>query len=215
LLESPLIMDLLSRTGEECTGSISPPVPTQPESDTPNPNLAPSRPRGWLIVAWLVITRPILPLEEADCSRGLKILSGVASVVTLVQLARLAVFMIDPSQINYSFVPSSKWEVEHSCLSAYFVSAQASSSGQDIYDDSLFTMPDDVPTQPRVLSLVHDSHATAAQSLDDAIVEYCFADHRYLGGASNELPASKQQSSGNSVVQDRGHKIGDRLRIHG
>jgi hypothetical protein len=101
------------------------------------------------LVAWLVITRPVVALDEAAGSRGLKILSGAASVVALVQLARLAVFMIDPSQINYSFVPSSKWEVEHSCLSAYFVSAQASSSGQNIYDDALFTMPDDVPTQPR------------------------------------------------------------------
>jgi hypothetical protein len=101
------------------------------------------------LVAWLVITRPVVALDEAACSRGLKILSGVASVVALVQLARLAVFMVDPSQINYSFVPSSKWEVEHSCLTAYFVSAQASSSGQDIYDDALFTMPDDVPTKPR------------------------------------------------------------------
>jgi hypothetical protein len=101
------------------------------------------------LVAWLVMTRPIVLLDEAACSRGLKILSGVASVVALVQLARLAVFMIDPSQINYSFVPSSKWEVEHSCLSAYFISAQAPSSGQDIYDDALFTMPDDDPSQIR------------------------------------------------------------------
>ena len=101
------------------------------------------------LVVWLVWTRPIVPLDEAACSRGLKIVSGVASLVALVQLARLAVFMVDPSQIDYSFVSKSKWEVEHSCLSAYFVSAQASSSGRDIYDDSLFTMPDDVPTEPR------------------------------------------------------------------
>ena len=101
------------------------------------------------LVAWLVSTRQVVFLDEAACSRRLKIVSGVASLVALVQLARLAVFMVDPSQIDYSFVSKSKWEVEHSCLSAYFVSAQASSSGQDIYDDALFTMPDDVPTQPR------------------------------------------------------------------
>jgi hypothetical protein len=80
--------------------------------------------------------------------------SGLATLVALVQLARLAVFMVDPSQVAYSAVPSSKWEVEHSCLSAYFVSARAASSAPDVYDDSLFTMPNDVPTKPRTARML-------------------------------------------------------------
>jgi len=86
-----------------------------------------------------VAARPLLRLEPAACSRGLKIVSGVATVAALIQLARLAVFMVDPSQVGYSFMPASKWEVEHSCLSAYFVAAQASSSTSNIYDNSLYS----------------------------------------------------------------------------
>ncbi len=98
---------------------------------------------------WRVAKHPIVPIDEAACSRGLEILSGVATLAALVVLARLAVFMVDPSKTACSFLPSSRWEVEHNCLTAYFVSAQAASTTQDIYDDALFTSPDDVPTKPR------------------------------------------------------------------
>ncbi|HZI94807.1 MAG TPA: glycosyltransferase family 87 protein [Patescibacteria group bacterium] len=88
-------------------------------------------------------------LDAAACSRGFKIVSGLMTLVGLVLLARLAVFMVDPSQVGCSVVPTSRWEVEHSCLSAYFVAAQVSSSQANIYDDSLYSMPDDKPTEPR------------------------------------------------------------------
>ena len=100
-------------------------------------------------VALLVHTRSWPALDVAACSRGLKIVSGLVTLVALVQLARLAVFTVDPSQVGHSFVPTSKWEVEHSCLSAYFVAAEASSSKSNVYDDSLYTAPDDDLTKPR------------------------------------------------------------------
>src|SRR2546425_4871748 len=78
-----------------------------------------------LVVPW-ISTRPIVALDEAACPRGLKVVSGLATLVALVQLARLAAFIVDPSQVAYSSVPASQWEVEHSCLSAYFISAQRS-----------------------------------------------------------------------------------------
>src|SRR6267142_1659895 len=106
------------------------------------------------LVALLLLTRPILTLDAAACSRGLKIVSGLATLVALVQLARLAVFMVDPSQVGYSFLPTSKWEVEHSCLSAYFVAAQASSSTSNLYDDSLYSMPDDDPSGLRKARMI-------------------------------------------------------------
>lgn len=90
-----------------------------------------------------------LVLDPAACSRGLKIASGVATLVALVLLARLTVFMVDPSQVKCSVMPASTWEVEHSCLSAYFVAAQASSTNPNIYDDALYSMPDDDPNAPR------------------------------------------------------------------
>jgi hypothetical protein len=97
----------------------------------------------------LTYGRWILQLDESAPSRGLQLLSTAASLVALVVLARLAVYMVDPSRIAFSFIPGSKWEVEHSCLSAYFISAQAASGTQDIYDDALFNAPDDDPTKPR------------------------------------------------------------------
>src|SRR6266850_1422510 len=106
------------------------------------------------LVGLLVYRRPIVPLDEAACSPGLKAVSGLATIGALVQIARLAVFMIDPSQVGYSAVPTSQWEVQHSCLSAYFVSAQALSSAPNIYDDSLYSMPDDDPAGPRKACMI-------------------------------------------------------------
>jgi hypothetical protein len=100
-------------------------------------------------IAWLVATHRIVALDEAACSRSLKIVATVATLAALLVLTRLAVFMIDPSRAAYSLVPSSRWEVEHNCLTAYYVSSQAASTTQDIYDDALFTSLDDVPTKPR------------------------------------------------------------------
>ena len=103
----------------------------------------------------LLVHRNRIPtLDEAACSRGLKIVSALATLVALVLLARLAVFMVDPSQVACSAVPASKWEVEHSCLSAYFVAAEGSSSQANIYDSALYTVPDDNPTGPRKARMI-------------------------------------------------------------
>jgi hypothetical protein len=101
------------------------------------------------LIAWRTQSRPIVPLDSTACPRGLKIISAVATVVALVQLARLAVFMVNPSQPRYSTVPSSGWEVQHSCVSAYFVAARAADKVPDIYTDSLYTSPHDDPTKVR------------------------------------------------------------------
>lgn len=103
------------------------------------------------LVAWRALRRPPFPLDalEAACPRGLRILSAVATVAALVQLARLAVFMVAPEHPGYSAVPGSDWEVRHSCLSAYFVAAGAAGAGHDIYDPALYNRPDDDPTQRR------------------------------------------------------------------
>jgi hypothetical protein len=92
---------------------------------------------------------PMVPLDPSAASRGLKILSGLATAAALVQLCRLAVFMVAPEATGYSAVPSSQWELRHSCLSAYFVAAEASSSGKNVYDDALYNQPDDDPKAPR------------------------------------------------------------------
>lgn len=101
------------------------------------------------LVAWLYWKRPIVPIDEAAGSRGLALVAGAATVVALVLLARLAVFMADPSLPKYSLVPSSAWEVGHSCVSAYFVAAGAADRVPNLYADSLYTSPDDDPAAPR------------------------------------------------------------------
>src|SRR6185436_7985973 len=75
--------------------------------------------------------------------RPLLVLSGLAGVLAVVMLARLAVFMADDARPGFSVFPSSGWEVRHSCLSAYFVAAGAARDGRGVYRDELYTAPDD------------------------------------------------------------------------
>ncbi len=100
-----------------------------------------------VLVGLAIWKRPIVALESAGVPPGLRIVSGVATLVALVQLARLAVFIVAPSQVAYSTLPSSGWEVTHSCTSAYFVAARAADEAS-VYDDSLYSLPGD-PTARR------------------------------------------------------------------
>jgi len=97
--------------------------------------------------------RPIVPMEPAAAPRPLRVLSAVATVIALVQLGRLAVFMMVPAQVGYSQFPSSGRERWHSCLTAYFIAGQAADTTSDIYDRALFSLSGD-PTairKPRML----------------------------------------------------------------
>jgi hypothetical protein len=101
------------------------------------------------VVALFVHRRASLELDTTAISRRFKIISALATLVALIQLVRLAVFTVNPSQVEYSVVPASKWEVEHSCLTAYFVAAEAASSHVNIYDNALYSKPDDNLNAPR------------------------------------------------------------------
>jgi len=101
------------------------------------------------LVAWVYRARPLVPFDERATSRGLKIVAAVATIAALIQLGRLAVFMVDSSKPEYSFDPSSDWEVRHSCLTAYFVAGRAADRVPNVYADSLYTAPDDDPTKVR------------------------------------------------------------------
>lgn len=98
-------------------------------------------------VGVLLLSRAILPMDES-ISRGLKGIALLSTVLALLMLGRIAVFMVDSSQVQYSLVPTSDWEVRHSCFSAYFVAGQRAAMG-NIYDDSLYSVPDTNPTGPR------------------------------------------------------------------
>jgi hypothetical protein len=96
----------------------------------------------------------IINLEKTAYTRGLQILSAAAIVIALIQLFRLTVFMLDAEKVQYSSVPWSRWEFEHSCLTAYYTADNAVGVVPDIYSNSLYSMPDDDPKsirKPRML----------------------------------------------------------------
>jgi hypothetical protein len=102
-------------------------------------------------VAWLFSWRPILPYDQGAVSRTLKIVSGLATIVALLQLAIICVFMINPARVGYAVGPmrGPGLIVAHSCLSAYFVAAQAAPTGHDIYSDDLYSLPSENPAAAR------------------------------------------------------------------
>ena len=94
-------------------------------------------------------SRPTVPIDVGGCSRAFLAVSLVAAVLALVLVSRLTVFMIDPARTGYSTVPSSDFEVRHSCLTAYFVAADVVRRTPNVYDTALYAAPDDDPTKPR------------------------------------------------------------------
>src|SRR4030095_14181239 len=96
-----------------------------------------------------------LPLAPSACTRGLLVVSGVATLLALVVVGRLSVFMVDSSRPGFSSIPSSTWELQHSCLSAYYVAGRAVSTAPNVYDDALYSLPSDAkaPRLPRKLGL--------------------------------------------------------------
>lgn len=100
--------------------------------------------------------RPFLELDETACSRGFAVVSAVSTAIAIVQIARLTVFMVAPARADFSAIPWSNWEVHHSCVSAYYVAAQAAGDSPNIYEKSLYSAPDDNPAairKPRTLGL--------------------------------------------------------------
>ncbi len=92
---------------------------------------------------WLFWKRPFVELDPAACPRSLALVSGIATVLAFVQLARLTVFIVAPAHVDFAQFPSSKFEVRHSCVSAYYVAAQATSDSPNVYDPKLYTAPED------------------------------------------------------------------------
>ena len=100
-------------------------------------------------VGWLSWKRPFVELDPTACPRSLAILAAIATVLAFAQLARLTVFIVAPSRTNFAQFPSSKFEVRHSCVSAYYVAAQAASVSPNVYDTALYNAPDDNPARMR------------------------------------------------------------------
>ncbi len=70
-------------------------------------------------------------------------LGAVGMTVALVELVRLAVFMIDPAQVAWSIQPGNTWRVRHSCVSAYWVACQEVDDVDDVYRLQRYEPPRD------------------------------------------------------------------------
>jgi hypothetical protein len=94
------------------------------------------------LVAWR-IGKGAIALDSAACSSGLKVGSALATALALVTLVRLTVFMVDASRVGYANIPTSSWELGHSCLTAYYVAGKAAGEGRSVFDSALYTEPGD------------------------------------------------------------------------
>lgn len=103
------------------------------------------------LAGWVAWRHPIVPLDMRACSRPLAIVSGVATIAALFQLARLCAFIIDPSQVGCAMGPTRGLglPIAHSCVSAYYVAGQAVGRVPNVYEDSLYNLPREQAVGPR------------------------------------------------------------------
>jgi hypothetical protein len=94
------------------------------------------------VVSWGIHRQRPFADDDGAASGSLKLAAAVVSIVALVLLVRTTMFMADPSKVSYSVIPSSQWEIGHSCLSAYYVAAETVGTG-NVYDTTLYNSPDD------------------------------------------------------------------------
>lgn len=88
-------------------------------------------------------------VDEGAAGRGLLVLSGVATVLAVVQLTRLTVFTLAPTRDDFAAVPWSGFSREHYCGTAYFVAGGVAGESTNIYDNGLYDRPDSVATEQR------------------------------------------------------------------
>jgi len=93
-------------------------------------------------VAGVLLLTKRLPIELVGIRKRKPLLSTLwllIAFVSVLQIARLSVFMIDPSQTQHSLFPKDKWMIEHCCLTAYSESAKFVSKGENnIYTKELY-----------------------------------------------------------------------------
>ncbi|MGA7315170.1 MAG: glycosyltransferase family 87 protein [Silvibacterium sp.] len=96
--------------------------------------------------------RPIVPIDKKAASSALKILFLIAAIVSLVQLGRLCVFIVNPAAVGYALGPHRGLGLlsRHLCMTAYFVAAQSVATVPNIYDEyKLYSLPTPDPDAPR------------------------------------------------------------------
>jgi alpha-1,2-mannosyltransferase len=97
----------------------------------------------------LGLRRRLAALDEQAAGRGLLVLSGVASVLAILQLVRLTVFTVAPTRDDFAAVPWSSFSRHHYCATAYFVAGGVAREVTNVYDNALYDHPDSVATAQR------------------------------------------------------------------
>lgn len=103
-------------------------------------------------IVWLSWKRPVIPLDEKAASPALGILFVLAGAVSLVQLARLCVFIVNPAAVSYAIGPNRGVGLpsRHLCMTAYYVAAQSVKTVPNVYDEyKLYSLPTQDPNAPR------------------------------------------------------------------
>lgn len=102
-------------------------------------------------VAGVCWRRPIVAFDEGAATRPLKVISAIATIAALIELARLCVFIVNPAAVGYAIGPSrgQGLNINHSCLSAYFVAARSAATVPNIYEYELYSFPAESPDAPR------------------------------------------------------------------
>jgi hypothetical protein len=75
---------------------------------------------------------------------------GFGAIVLVVQLARLSVFMIDPTAASWSVIPWNEFSVRHACMSGYWAAGREIVEHPTVWNDALTSSPGPTPTAPRV-----------------------------------------------------------------
>jgi hypothetical protein len=81
----------------------------------------------------------------------LNVISGLATLAALFQLARVCIFIINPAQVSCAISPSRGLGLvnSHSCLSAYYVAARSAATVPNVYAYELYSFPSESPTALR------------------------------------------------------------------
>jgi hypothetical protein len=98
---------------------------------------------------FLTLRRRLAALDERAAGRGLLVLSGVATVLAILQLARLTVFTVAPTRDDFAAVPWSSFSRHHYCGTAYFVAGGVAREVTNVYDNAIYDRPDSVATEQR------------------------------------------------------------------
>jgi len=82
--------------------------------------------------------------------RGLVVLSLLATTLVVVQLARMSVYMWQPTAAAWSVAPWNPFATAHSCLSGYWAAARQIDTAPDVWSDDLRLEPAATAGAPRV-----------------------------------------------------------------